>query len=357
VISRQIEFARTLDLGFNRNSIVVIKSITNLSPSARQQVARVLGTGPGVMGTALSNAVPFDTGWANNEIVHADGETQNVSIHLVKTSPEFPSVYGMRLLAGRLLSRDRGQDLSADWSKGKNVLINAQAARRFGFSPEEALGKTIDLGTMRLTVVGVLNDALKEGLRNPVWPAVFLIDPADYYYLTVKVRDDRLPEAVSFIDRTWRSIAPSVAMQRYFMSDAFRSLLTSDQRQGTMFVAFVTVAVLIACLCLFGLVVFTAERRTKEVGIRKISGARTADIVRLMLWRVSVPVLLANLIAWPLAYYYLHRWLQGYAYRISLDPLYFLAAGMAALLIAWATVYANTLRLARASPVYALRYE
>ncbi|HEX3845234.1 MAG TPA: ABC transporter permease [Steroidobacteraceae bacterium] len=357
VIFRQIEFARTLDLGFNRNGIVVIKSITNLSPSARQQVARVLSTGPGVMGTALSNAVPFDTGWANNEIVHADGQTQNVSIHLVKTSPEFPSVYGMRLLAGRLLSRDRGQDLSADWSKGKNVLINAQAARRFGFSPEEALGKTIDLGTMRLTVVGVLNDALKEGLRNPVWPAVFLIDPADYYYLTVKVRDDRLPEAVSFIDRTWRSIAPSVAMQRYFMSDAFRSLLTSDQRQGTMFVAFVTIAVLIACLGLFGLVVFTAERRTKEVGIRKISGAHTADIVRLMLWRISAPVLAANLLAWPLAYLYLHRWLEGYTERIALSPLYFLAAGAGALLIAWATVYANTLRLARASPVRALRYE
>jgi putative ABC transport system permease protein len=357
VIFRQIEFARTLDLGFDRNDIVVIKSVTNLNPGAREQVARLLTTGPGVTGTALSNAVPFDTGWTNNMVVHADGETQNVSIHLVKAGPEFPSLYGMRLLAGRLLSRDRGQDLSPDWSKGKNVLINAQAARRFGFSAEQAVGKTIDMGTIRLTVVGVLNDALKEGLRNPVWPAVFLIDPADYYYLTVKVRGDRLPEAVSFIDRTWRSVAPSVAMERYFMSDAFQSLLTSDQRQGAMFVVFVTIAVLIACLGLFGLVVFTAERRTKEVGIRKISGARTADIVRLMLWRISVPVLLANLIAWPLAYYYLHRWLQGYAYRISLDPLYFLTAGAAALLIAWATVYANTLRLARASPVHALRYE
>jgi putative ABC transport system permease protein len=357
VIFRQIEFARTLDLGFDRNDIVVIKSVTNLNPGAREQVARVLGAGPGVTGTALSNAVPFDTGWTNNMVVHADGEVQNVSIHLVKAGPQFPTVYGMRLLAGRLLSRDRGQDVSPDWSKGKNVLINAKAARRFGFSAEEAVGKTIDLGTIRLTVVGVLNDALKEGLRNPDWPAVFLIDPADYYYLTVKVRGGRLPEALSFIDRTWRSLAPSVAMQRYFMSDAFQDLLTPDQRQGAMFVAFVTIAVLIACLGLFGLVVFTAERRTKEVGIRKISGARTADIVRLMLWRISVPVLLANLIAWPLAYYYLHRWLQGYAYRISLDPLYFLAAGAAALLIAWATVYVNTLRLARASPVHALRYE
>ena len=124
-----------------------------------------------------------------------------------------------------------------------------------------------------------------------------------------------------------------------------------------MFGIFVAIAILIACLGLFGLVVFTAERRTKEIGIRKVSGARSSDILALMLWRISVPVLVANLIAWPVAYYYLHRWLQGYAYRISLNPLYFLAAGAVALLIAWATVYANTLRLARANPVHALRYE
>jgi putative ABC transport system permease protein len=108
---------------------------------------------------------------------------------------------------------------------------------------------------------------------------------------------------------------------------------------------------------LFGLAAFTAERRTKEIGIRKTFGAGTRHIVLLLLWQFSIPVLLANLIAWPLAYYYLHRWLEGYAYRIALSPLYFVAAGGAALLIAWATQYAHARRVARANPIHALRYE
>jgi putative ABC transport system permease protein len=354
VIFRQIHFARSVDLGFNRYGMVVIDSISNLPADARVRLARVLSIGPGIAGTALSNAVPFDTKWTNNVSVHAAGDVSNITAHLVEASPEFPSVYGMRLLAGRLLSADRGQDVSAS---PKNVLVDAAAARALGFTIAGAVGKTIDLGSTHLTIVGVLNDAMSEGLRSAVWPVIYMVDTDDYNSLSVRVRGDRLAAALAFIDGTWRSFAPRAAMQRYLMSDVFDGLFTSDERQGTMFVVFVTIAILIACLGLFGLVVFTAERRTKEVGIRKISGARTTDIVTLMLWRISVPVLLANLIAWPVAYYYLHRWLEGYAYRISLNPLYFAAAGAAALLIAWATVCANTLRLARASPVHALRYE
>ncbi len=152
-------------------------------------------------------------------------------------------------------------------------------------------------------------------------------------------------------------IRSDVAINRYYLIDAFDSLFQPDEKQGEMLGLFVGVAIFIACLGLFGLAVFTAERRTKEIGVRKIAGARTHDILRLMLWRISVPVLVANVVAWPVAYHYLARWLEGYAYRISLSPIYFLAGGAVALIIAWATVFAHTLRLARASPIHALRYE
>ncbi|HEY6483105.1 MAG TPA: FtsX-like permease family protein, partial [Steroidobacteraceae bacterium] len=239
--------------------------------------------------------------------------------------------------------------------------VNAAGARRLGFTPRQAVGQSVVLNAIgdhvRVHIVGVMADANTQGARQPVAPIVYLYFPDYPMAFSVRLRPGSMPQTLAFIDRTWRTFEPMNAIQRSFLSANFAELYQSDQRQGTVFGVFVIIAIVIGCLGLYGLVVFTAQRRTKEVGIRKVSGARTADILRLMLWRISVPVVLANLIAWPVAYYYLSRWLEGYAYRISLSPLYFLAAGAGALLIAWATVYANTLRLARASPIHALRYE
>jgi putative ABC transport system permease protein len=150
---------------------------------------------------------------------------------------------------------------------------------------------------------------------------------------------------------------PTHTIRRQFQDENFDKLFADDEKQGAIFGMFVGVAIFIACLGLFGLAAFTAERRTREIGIRKVFGARTRDIVRLLLWQFSIPVLIANLIAWPVAYFYLHHWLQTYAYRISLSPLYFMAASLITLGIAWVTVIAHAMRVARANPVRALRYE
>ena len=175
--------------------------------------------------------------------------------------------------------------------------------------------------------------------------------------LSIRLRGDDTPGALAFIDKTWHSFVPATAIDRYFLSDAFDTLFAPDVRQGEILAIFVGISIFIACLGLFGLAVFTAERRTKEIGIRKIAGARTLDIIQRLLWQISIPVVIANAVAWPLAYYYLTRWLEGYAYRISLSPIYFATAGAVALIIAWSTVFAHTIRLARASPIHALRYE
>ncbi|HMH64937.1 MAG TPA: FtsX-like permease family protein, partial [Rhizomicrobium sp.] len=166
-----------------------------------------------------------------------------------------------------------------------------------------------------------------------------------------------VPQTLSFIDRAWHDFAPTKAVNRFFLDDNFGRLYQADERQGELFGVFVGIAIFISCLGLFGLAAFTAGRRTREIGIRKVFGARTRDLVFLLLWQFSIPVLIANVIAWPLAWYYLHGWLQGFAYRIPLSPVYFLGAGLAALLIAWATIFTHALRVARANPIHALRTE
>lgn len=356
-VLRQTDFARHVDLGIRRNGVVVVQGIARMTPSQRESFAAALRRAPGIASLAYSRGVPLGL-YGFFTSLRVSGGTP-VRAEMLNIGPEFPSLYGMRLLAGRLLSADRGEDASTFASVG-DVLINATAARRLGLSAAAAIGKDIEPLGSRARVVGVLSDANLRGVRDALEPMIFWFDRSDRGAMTdlsVRVRTDRLPQTLSFIDRTWRTFEPGVPIERHFLADSYDDFFASSDREGTMLGIFVAIAVLIACLGLFGLAVFTAERRTKEIGVRKVCGARMGELVRLMLWRISIPVLVANLIAWPVAYLYLRHWLEGYAYRISLTPLYFLPVGAAALLIAWATVYANTLRLARTSPVHALRYE
>jgi putative ABC transport system permease protein len=272
----------------------------------------------------------------------------------------------MKLLAGRELSDARAEDklyrstvpMSADpQNEGHNLLVNESAATRMGYTPEQAIGKTILFGQNHVHIIGVLADIKFGGAREPIRPTAYTYYPDASVGLALRLKPDMIPQTLTFIDKTWRRFAPQAAVQRAFLDESFEKLYRADERQGTMFGIFVAIAIAIACLGLFGLAAFTAGRRTQEIGIRKVFGARTRDVIFLLLWQFSIPVLIANVIAWPLAWYYLHGWLQGFAYRISLNPLYFVGAGTVALLIAWATIFAHALRVARANPIHALRTE
>jgi putative ABC transport system permease protein len=337
VVFRQINFARNVELGFRRDSMVVVTNIAQLTPDVREGMAHALTADARIL-----------------------GDPHSIPVQLINFDPQFPALYDMHLLSGRFLSRERGEDTS---TRGElhNLLINAAAAHQFGFTPESAIGKSIIAAFgMSGIVVGVLSDPHLGGVREALLPAVYFYNESDPHAMTllsVRLRGDDIPGALSFIDKTWHAFVPATAVDRYLLTDAFDTLFEPDIRQGKILTLFVGISIFIACLGLFGLAVFTAERRTKEIGVRKIAGARTVDIIQRLLWQISIPVLMANVVAWPPVYYYLTRWLQGYAYRTTLSPLYFVTAGAVALLIAWATVFAHSLRLARASPIHALRYE
>jgi putative ABC transport system permease protein len=365
VVFGQVRYERDMDLGFHRDDIVVVGGNSHLTGRKEEAFAQALRSYPGVASVGLSSLVPFGQGRMTSDL-QVPGHAAQIPIDTTVIDPGYPKVYGIPLIAGRLLSARRGPDRMHSvgilsngdpLNDGRNVLINAAAARRLGLGPQQAVGRTVLLNHDQVRIVGVLADAKVHGAQGPAPAMVYVYVPSYPMSFSVRLRPGRIPQTLRFIDRTWHAFLPAVVDQRWFLEGSFKHLYRADQRQGAMLGVFVIIAVLIGCLGLYGLAVFTAERRTMEIGIRKISGARTFDIVGLMLWRISVPVLISNLIAWPIAYSYLRHWLDGFAYRIALNPLYFVAAGAAGLLIAWVTVSANTLRLARTSPVHALRRE
>jgi putative ABC transport system permease protein len=352
-----------VDLGFEKDNIVLINS-SNLPPATRKELVDLFRANPAIAGAAISSAVPLTS---NHTIidVRLTGSAITNRFHPIEITPDYMQVYGIRLLAGRLFSEQHSEDASTPEQlaaqKGvppANMLVNAAGARRLGLSPQQAIGKLVFVHDIPATIVGVVSDAKLEGPKYPVDDTIFYY-PKDLpsNWLSVGIHGGQTQEALSAIDRTWHALAPSVAIQRHFLDDDYNRQFFTDEQQGTIFTLFVAIAVFIASLGQFGLAAFSTERRTKEIGLRKTFGARTRDIILLLLWQFSIPVLIANLIAWPVAYYYLHNWLEGYAYRIDLNPLYFMGVGAAALVVAWSTVIVHAMRAARANPIHALRYE
>jgi putative ABC transport system permease protein len=358
----QINFARNIDLGFNRDSIVLLGTGGRLTTDGMDSYQRALERGPGILAVARSNYVVFGGG---NDVLPTQrpGDASLLSPTHISVTPNYFQVYGIKIVAGRVISDRRSDDLffsasTPDYvarNEGHNVMVNVSLARALGHTPADIIGKTFVFGKAHMRVVGVAADTLANGVRSPILQTIYDYEPDQAQTLSIRVQAGHTQEALAYINRVARSFVHGVALSPTLLDANYERLYQGDRRQGQVFAIFVSIAIFIACLGLFGLAAFTASRRTQEIGIRKVFGARARDIVLLLLWQFSVPVLVANAIAWPVAWYYLHGWLQNCAYRVALSPVYFIAIGLAALAIAWLTIIGHALRVARANPIYALR--
>ena len=284
---------------------------------------------------------------------------------------------GMRLLAGRNFNEAVAMDDSTTPSpvdiaaekalvaRGTNVVLSESGAKRLGYrTPQDAIGKHVQIGFtvpeaggwVPATVIGVVSDVRYRSIRQPLQPIVYFYQTNNYNQLLVRANGD-LQKINAQVEAIWKRLVPDVPYFSRYVTDVVHDLYNQDERRAQLFGMFAILAVVIGCLGLFGLAAFTAERRTKEIGIRKVLGARTLDIVRLLVWQFSRPVLIANLIAWPIAWWVMREWLNQFDLRIGLGPTPFVAAGLLALLIAVFTIGAHAFRVARTNPVHALRYE
>jgi putative ABC transport system permease protein len=379
VVYSQTSFARTTDPGYKREGIIQVGNMTRAAVvDQTETVIRELGRVEGVKAVAGTN-ITVASGTTLNTRIQVPGRANLLTIGWYGTSPEFLDTMGIKLLAGRKLSRSFANDngklpyepeeavAAAEQAlarRGLNVVVNALAARQMGFrTPAEAIGKQIKAaqlgeaaGLLPLTIVGVVEDSRFRSIREPVEPMIF--QDLGYYRSLVLRYDSADPEALMRrVEAVWKRLAPEVPFEAEFADAELAELYLTDSARAQAFAGFALLAILIACLGLFGLAAFTAERRTREIGIRKVFGARVRDIVRLLAWQFSKPVVIANLIAWPVAWWVMRDWLNGFDARIALTPGPFLLAGLLALVIALGTISGHAIRVARMNPIHALRYE
>jgi putative ABC transport system permease protein len=313
----------------------------------------------GVRGAACSGADLINEFFFTVAMKTPDGVSHQVSP--VTTQPQVLDLLGIRPLAGDWPHTDPIE--TKPLTVGRYIL-NETAVREFGFkSPRAALGQVLDGitydGEPKVgTVVAVVPDFSTTPRRTDI-PAQLYFSPApdSLGFVDVKLDGRSLPETLGAIDRLWRRLNPNTPMDRFFLDDRIEALYRNVLRQAQAFSLFSGIAALLACLGLAGLASSVVERRTREIGVRKAMGAETRDVVYLLLWRFSKPVVWANLIAWPVAGYLMNRWLHTFSYHTTLQAWLFAAAGAGALLLALVTVSAHSLLVARASPVTALRYE
>jgi putative ABC transport system permease protein len=373
IVYSQTRYVQTVDPGFEREGLIQIDGAGRLeSEAAYQAMKREISAVPGVISAARTNmAVASQNKTIQSVLV--PGQSEPISNGFYWADPDYFGTMGMRLLAGRTLSDrfandrsvsgDSAAEASAFAARGLNVVINRNAALQWGFgTPQAAVGKQVKISIgenlmVPTTVVGVVEDTRFRSARDPVEPLIFGYDPERTGQIVVRYRSSDPAETMGGLRSVWSRFFPSFPFEGAFAEDLVAELYEGDRRRGMTFAAFASLAVVIACLGLFGLASFTTERRTKEIGLRKVLGAKVRDIVRLLTWQFSKPVVVANLVAWPVAWWVMRDWLNTFDLRIDLGPGPFLVAGMLALAIAIATVAGHAIKVARLNPIHALRYE
>ena len=368
IIYLQTRFAGDIELGYEPEDVLVIRLASVEQQAQTQFLWRELARIPGVRVVGYSDTVPGD-GYGTSTLVHRSGPEGQIelSINMAATGPGFFEVYGVAPVAGRLFSEEFASDRWIDPDLGPSdympsIILNESAARAIGFaSPAEAVGQVAENVTWALNqdmrIVGVVPDLRWSSVREPVTAMVYYGRKDFTFSLSIKTEPGTSEIVIAAIEDLWAQTFPGVPVFLQVVSDNIATQYDEERRASSLFVGLTFLALVVSSLGLYGLAAFAAERRTKEIALRKVMGARIFDILRLLLIQFSAPVLAANLLAWPVAGYFMSEWLKSFAYRIDLSPLPFFLAGLAALFVAWATTAGHAWRVARSSPINSLRHE
>jgi putative ABC transport system permease protein len=347
-ISNQLSYIRNKKLGFNKEHLVNIPIYDKDALQRYGTIKNEFLKNPRISGVSASSYFPGKVSGYQNYWYEGMSDRENPMISWIPVDHDFLPTFGIELVSGRNFSRDFPSDV-----KGAYIL-NESAVKEIGWdSPLGKQFKIIEKGT----VVGVVKDFHFKSLHQEIEPLVLYLCPEYFEYFSVRISPEAIPQTLAFLKDKWQELVPNQLFQYSFLDEDFDNLYKAEMRLEKIFGIVTSLAIFIACLGLFGLAAFSAEQRTKEIGVRKVLGASVTGIIILLSREFTRWVLVANIIAWPLAYYAMSRWLQNFAYRISVGFWVFLLAAALAFMIALLTVSYQAIKAAIASPVESLRYE
>lgn len=353
IVSAQLNYSRSKDLGFNRENVLIVKNTGDLgkqSESFREQVMKL----PGVSDASRSWTFPGDKYYASTYQMQGDSLNKMYNLEIVQGDYNFASTLGLHMKAGRSFSREYANDGSA-------ILINESAARFLGL--KQPVGHFLtepnrEGGMDMHEIIGVFGDVHYKSLHEKIEPMLIsmTLDPSNPYTL-IRLNGENLHETVKGVEKTWNEFMPGQVFEYFFMDENFEHLYRSEIKARTVFIIFSFLAIFVACLGLLGLSTFNAEKRIKEVGIRKVHGATVPMILNLLSKEIILLVSVSSVVAWPIVYFIMHNWLQKFAYQTRIHAYYFLLSTLISLIIAIAVVVYQSLRVAKLNPVNALKCE
>jgi putative ABC transport system permease protein len=356
VILQQMSYIRNKDLGLDRDHVVVLPIDWNIHNSYAHLKAAVSAL-PGVTAVSGSYNLPISATWGDGLTAVTDHGPVSFSITAIPADLDYLSTMDMHLLAG---SDFTNADLPANTTGGDTTkpayryILNETAVRKLGWTPQEAIGKIVSRGE-RGIVKGVVRDFNFASMHRAIGPLMLFADTGFVQYMLVRVRGQQLPQTLSELQNTWKEYVPSRPFEHHFLDEDYNRLYTTEQRTATIFTVFSSLAIILACLGLFGLAAISTVQRTKEIGIRKVLGAGLFNICLLISNSFLRLVLIAILISTPLAWLAAGKWLEGFVYRIPLSFWVFPAAGAVVILLAFGTVSFHALRAATMNPAKSLK--
>lgn len=355
VVFRQLSYMQNTPMGFNDNYALTVpfgpQAMQNNYATVRERFLAV----PGVKEVSVESAAPVSENIFLTRMIPAEAEKSSGFVTNVKSVDcNYIKLYGLKLIAGR------GFEQGMPTDSLNKLVVNEETVKRLGLpKPEQAIGKRYDIGigSLKGTIIGVVKDFHIASLKSPIGPLVMIYNPRYFDEFSVKIAPTRIPSTIAGLRAAWETISPDYPFRYDFVGDYVRTLYREERSTSAVVTTSALLAILVSCLGLVGLTAFVTELKKKEIGVRKVLGARTGGIVFRLNSEFLGLVMVANIIAWPAAYFFMNRWLEGFAYRIALSPWTFLVVAAVAVSIASLTTSFQTIRAALANPAEALRYE